>query len=134
MRKQLAQFRLKELHATADRLFAEAQVQGEVRYVEALLKDLNADDLREIGTRLCTLAPQVGVVLGSLCDGKPLLLVCMSEAMVKSGAPAAGAIVKEVGKFIAGGGGGQAHFASAGGKNPAGLEEAVRAAMEKLRG
>lgn len=134
LRKQLAQFRLKELHATADRLFADAQTQGEVRYVEALLKDLNADDLREIGTRLCTLAPQVGVVLGSLCDGKPLLLVCMSEAMVKSGAPAAGAIVKEVGKFIAGGGGGQAHFASAGGKNPAGLEEAVRAAMEKLRG
>ncbi len=134
LRKQLAQLRLRELHDAADRLFAEAQRQGDSCYVQAILKDLTADDLREIGTRLCTLAPKVGVVLGSLCDGKPLLLVCMSEALVNAGAPAAGAIVKAVGKLIGGGGGGQAHFASAGGKNPAGLEEAVREAMGKLRG
>ena len=103
-------------------------------YISAVLKDMSADDLREIGTRLCTLAPKVGVVLGSVIEGKPLLLVCMSEALSKSGAPAAGAIVKEVGKLIGGGGGGQAHFASAGGKNAAGLEEAVKQASQKLQG
>jgi len=42
--------------------------------------------------------------------------------------------VKEVGKLIGGGGGGQAHFASAGGKNAAGLEEAVKQASQKLQG
>ena len=38
-----------------------------------------------------------------------------------------------MGKLIGGGGGGQAHFASAGGKNPAGLDEALKTAMNKLK-
>ena len=134
LRKKLEHYKVAELHAIADKLFAAADIEDGVSYVSAVLKDMSADDLREIGTRLCTLAPKVGVVLGSVIEGKPLLLVCMSEALSKSGAPAAGAIVKEVGKLIGGGGGGQAHFASAGGKNAAGLEEAVKQASQKLQG
>lgn len=134
LRKQIEQLRTQQLHAKAQELFEHAERKNDINYISAILENLTADDLREIGTRLCTLAPKVGVVLGSCYENKPLLLVCMSEALSKAGAPAAGSIVKEVGKLIGGGGGGQAHFASAGGKKPEGLEEAVRQASEKLQG
>ena len=134
LRKKIEQYKTAQLHDIANKLFATADRHEDVSYVSAVLKDMSADDLREMGTYLCSLASKVGVVLGSVTDAKPLILVCMSEGLTKSGAPSAGAIVKEVGKLIGGGGGGLAHFASAGGKNAAGLEEAVKTAMEKLKG
>ncbi|MDR2843401.1 MAG: alanine--tRNA ligase [Candidatus Symbiothrix sp.] len=62
-------------------------------------------------------------------DGKPLLTVMISEDLVKTGLHA-GQLVREAAKHIQGGGGGQAHFATAGGKEAAGLA----AALEELRG
>ena len=60
------------------------------------------------------------VVIGSVFDNKPLLTVTMSEDQVKAGLNA-GQLVREAAKLIQGGGGGQPHFATAGGKNPDGL-------------
>jgi len=135
LRKKLEQYKIAELNAIADKLFASAEKVGEdTLLISATLEGIDADALREIGMHLTTRAPKVGVVLGSVFENKPLLLVCMNDAFNKAGAPAAGQIVKEVGKLISGGGGGQALLASAGGKNAAGLAEAVKEAMKRLRG
>ncbi|MDR0547735.1 MAG: alanine--tRNA ligase, partial [Dysgonamonadaceae bacterium] len=64
-------------------------------------------------------------------DGKPLLTVMISDDLVQSGLNA-GQIVREAAKHIQGGGGGQAHFATAGGKNPAGLAEALNTMLACL--
>ena len=62
-------------------------------------------------------------------EGKPLLTVTMSEDQVKAGLNA-GQLVREAAKLIQGGGGGQPHFATAGGKNPEGLSQAVDKVIE----
>ncbi len=69
------------------------------------------------------------VVIGSVDNGKPTLTVSLSDDLVKEGKNA-GALVREAGKLIKGGGGGQPHFATAGGKDPEGLQAAVTKIIE----
>ena len=65
-------------------------------------------------------------------EGKPMLTVMLSEDLVKSGKNA-GNIVRGAAKCIQGGGGGQPHFAQAGGRNPQGLEDALIAMRDALK-
>ena len=69
------------------------------------------------------------VAIGSALGGKPTLTVTFSDDLVKEGKNA-GALVREAGKLIKGGGGGQPHFATAGGKDPDGLKAAVDKIVE----
>ena len=64
-------------------------------------------------------------------EGKPMLTVMLSEDLVKGGKNA-GNIVRGAAKAIQGGGGGQPHFAQAGGRNPQGLNDAMVAMREAL--
>ncbi len=64
-------------------------------------------------------------------EGKPMLTVMLSEDVVKSGKKA-GDIVRGAAKCIQGGGGGQPHFAQAGGRNPQGLNDAMQTMLEAL--
>ena len=64
-------------------------------------------------------------------EGKPMLTVMLSEDVVKSGKKA-GDIVRGAAKCIQGGGGGQPHFAQAGGRNPQGLNDAMKSMLEAL--
>ena len=64
------------------------------------------------------------VVIGSQFENKPLLTIIMSDDMVQTGLNA-GKMVREAAKLIKGGGGGQPHFAQAGGKDVSGLTDAI---------
>ncbi len=68
------------------------------------------------------------VVLGCVNEGKATLSVLVSDDLISSRSMNAGNIVRELAKSIQGGGGGQPGFATAGGKNPDGLDEALRLA------
>jgi nitroreductase len=69
-------------------------------------------------------------VVGSVAHEKPMLNVCMSDDLVKDHSLNAGQMVREAAKLIQGGGGGQPHFAQAGGKNVDGLSAAVDKVVE----
>ena len=71
-----------------------------------------------------------GVSVGEF-EGKPMLTVMLSEDIVKSGKKA-GDMVRGAAKCIQGGGGGQPHFAQAGGRNPQGLNDAMQAMLQAL--
>lgn len=71
-------------------------------------------------------------VIGGKDDGKCTLSIIASDNLIKEKDIHAGNIIREVSKHIQGGGGGQPFFATAGGKNPAGLEDAIAAVIEKL--
>ena len=70
------------------------------------------------------------VVIGSEEAGKPMLTVSVSEDLTSR--YNAGQMVREAAKLIQGGGGGQPHFATAGGKNPEGLHQAVDSIVNSL--
>ena len=72
------------------------------------------------------------VLLGAEKEGKALLTCYISKELAAAKELNAGQIVRELGKFIQGGGGGQPFFATAGGKNPEGIEEALNAAKNYL--
>ncbi len=90
----------------------------------------DAQSAKDIAFQLRGQFPQnLIVVIGSVFEGKPMLTVCASDDVVASGFNA-GAYVRQAGSLIQGGGGGQAHFATAGGKNPDGILPAVEKVVE----
>ena len=75
--------------------------------------------------------PQMAAVLGSVTAGKPALLIVLGQARIDAGLNA-GQMVRTLGKEIQGGGGGQPHFATAGGRNADGLDKALALAKEMI--
>jgi alanyl-tRNA synthetase len=73
------------------------------------------------------------LVLGAIQNEKPLLACYISKNLVDSRGLHAGKIVRELGKYIQGGGGGQPFFATAGGKNAKGIAEALKNAETFLK-
>ena len=93
-----------------------------------------ADDVNTLKDALIAIRneqPDMAVVLGSVTDGKPALLIVLGENRVAAGLNA-GQMVRTLGKEIQGGGGGQPHFATAGGKNPDGLDKALSVAKDLI--
>jgi alanyl-tRNA synthetase len=92
--------------------------------------DLDAQGMKDVSFELGETLDQAILVLGSKKSGKALLSCYISKSLVSGLNKDAGAIVRNLGKYIQGGGGGQAFFATAGGKNPAGISTALSNAKD----
>jgi len=112
-------------------LLKNAEVINGITWISAKL-DLDTDSIKNLAFELRTTAGNVFVVLASESDGKAGLTVAISDDLVKAGKLNAGNIVREIAKEVQGGGGGQPHIATAGGKNPAGIPAALEKAREIL--
>ena len=93
--------------------------------------DFELNQLRDVMLSLRTQFPDMAVVLGSTFGDKPSLLVALGQNRVDAGKNA-GNIVRTAGKEMQGGGGGQPGYATAGGKNLAGLDAAMKVAAEMV--
>ena len=124
LKKQVEEF-MKEKEATVkNKLIEGAKEINGVKVIKSVLP-MPADAVKNIAFQLKGQFPEnLFVVIGSVFENKPLLTVTMSDDQVKAGLNA-GQLVREAAKLIQGGGGGQPHFATAGGKNPDGLNAAV---------
>ena len=89
--------------------------------------DMNG--LRELGDQLKEKIGEGIVVIASNVDGKVNLMATATDAAMKAGAHA-GNLIKEIAKLVGGGGGGRPNMAQAGGKNPAGIDDAIAKAKE----
>ncbi len=94
--------------------------------------DLDAKSVKDLAFSIDQEITNLFLIIGSNTGDKATLTVIISKDLVDQKKLNAGQIVRELGKFIQGGGGGQPHFATAGGKNPAGIDQALQAARELL--
>ncbi len=110
-----------------DELIAEVQ---NINGINFLAKRIDADTTaaKDIAYGMRAVVENLFLVLGSENDGKATLSVLVSDDLIASKNMNAGNIVRELAKAIQGGGGGQPGFATAGGKNPQGLDEALKLA------
>ncbi|MGV3461213.1 MAG: alanine--tRNA ligase [Flavobacterium sp.] len=94
---------------------------------------LDANGAKDLAYELGNLGTNLFIVLATETDGKPMLTCYISKELVAEKGLNAGTVVRELGKYIQGGGGGQPFFATAGGKNAAGINEALGAAVEFIK-
>ena len=131
MAKQMAQVRQARDNFMVEKLTDFAETVGEYRMIVKPL-DIVPESVKNIAFELRSRMENVAVVFGSNFGGKPTLTVALSDSAVALGLNA-GAIVREAAKLMQGGGGGQPHYATAGGKNSEGLEAAMNAAADMIK-
>ncbi|WP_292889830.1 alanine--tRNA ligase [Nonlabens sp.] len=112
-------------------LIASAQFINGVNFIAAKT-DLDAKSVKELAFDIERDQKNLFLIIGAANGDKATLTVILSKNIVEDKGLDAGKIVRELGKHIQGGGGGQGHFATAGGKNPAGIEEALIAAKRMV--
>ncbi len=96
----------------------------------AKLVDVDANGAKDLAYEIGTTAKNIFLILATADEGKPMLTCYISKELVAEKNLNAGNVVRELGKFIQGGGGGQPFFATAGGKNIAGLTDALNHAVQ----
>ncbi|WP_396601988.1 alanine--tRNA ligase [Algibacter sp. R77976] len=106
----------------------------EINGVQFLAKklDLDAGGLKDVAFELGSQFDNLFLLFATEQNGKALLSCYISKELVESKGLNAGQVVRELGKYIQGGGGGQPFFATAGGKNPNGIQEALENANKYL--
>ena len=125
----LVKDKVKNLKAS---LIAEIQEINGVRFL-AKHVDLNPEGAKDLAYELGNLGNNLFLVLATVEEEKPMLTCYVSKELVAEKNLNAGQVVRELGKFIQGGGGGQPFFATAGGKNVAGIQQALEKAIEFIK-
>lgn len=112
-------------------LLAELEDINGVHFLAKKL-DLDAAGIKDLSFEMGNNKDNLFLLFGTEQNGKALLSCYISKELVAKKNLNAGTIVRELGKFIQGGGGGQPFFATAGGKNPEGIDKALAQVKEYL--
>jgi len=109
--------------------FTIVERERDIVLVEA--RAVKGGELRDLSDRLRQQEKAAGVIVGSVDDGRAYLVVNLDESLVSKGLDAS-QLVREIGRHIGGGGGGRPTLAEAGGRNPAGLRDALEAGKQAI--
>ena len=129
LKKQVEEFMKEKETSLKAHLLEHIQEVNGVKVIKFCMP-LPAETVKNIAFQLRgEISENLFFVAGTVDNNKPMLTVMLSDNLVSTGLKA-GALVKEAAKLIQGGGGGQPHFATAGGKNPDGLTAAIDKVIE----
>ncbi|MBQ3784240.1 MAG: alanine--tRNA ligase [Lachnospiraceae bacterium] len=106
------------------------EVNG-VKVLATKLEGVDMNGLRNLGDELKTKLGEGVILLASAVDGKVSLVAMATDSAMKQGAHA-GNLIKEIASTVGGGGGGRPNMAQAGGKNPAGIDDAIEKAIQVI--
>ena len=130
MKKEIEGFQAQAVERAAKQLVEKAREINGVKVVTAVMP-MNPAAAKDLAFKIrAAVDKSLLCVLGTHADNKPQLSIMMSDDMVSDHGLNAGQMVREAAKLIQGGGGGQPHFAQAGGKNADGLSAAVDKVIE----
>ena len=131
LKKEIQALAKLQLQAIKQQLAGEIETVNGVQFLAAEV-DLDAGMMKDLAFDLGQNNTALFLVLASKKGGKPILSCYISKELVTSNELNAGNVVRSLGKHIQGGGGGQAFFATAGGKNVDGIAAALKAARELI--
>ncbi|NDP20845.1 MAG: alanine--tRNA ligase [Paludibacter sp.] len=132
LKKQVEAFMHEKIMSLRDSLLANA---NEINNIKVIRFDgnLNADQVKTLAFQIRNVQTEhLFFVAGCVADGKPSLTILISDDLVAAGMNAVN-IARDAAKEIQGGGGGQSFFASAGGKNAAGINRAIEKALNAVK-
>lgn len=113
---------------------ADSQIQeiNGIKLLAMAVPDVDMNGLRNLGDQMKEKVGDGVVVLASSTGGKVSLLAMVTDGAMEKGAHA-GNLIKEIASLVGGGGGGRPNMAQAGGKNPAGIPDAIAKAAEVVQ-
>ncbi|MEZ4829721.1 MAG: alanine--tRNA ligase [Bacteroidia bacterium] len=132
LEKEIAQFRAAQVGRLRDELLAKTESHQGINLIRSKVSVSGADDLKQLSYDLKKVAENTLIVLGAVINEKPLLSVIMSDDLASTQKYHAGEMIRTLAREIQGGGGGQPFYATAGGKNPEGLDQALAKVTELL--
>ena len=113
-------------------LLKNVKLQNGINVIAQKIDLTNADAIKNISFELRNQIPDSFILLASENDGKAMLSLIISDSLVQSGNLNATTVIRNISKHIQGGGGGQPFYATAGGKNPAGIDAAIEEALKMI--
>ena len=132
LKKQIEQLLKEKAKNLKGELASQLQEINGVKFL-ATQVDLNAEGAKDLAYELGNLGTNLFLVLATAEEDKPMLTCYISKELVAEKNLNAGQVVRELGKYIQGGGGGQPFFATAGGKNIDGIKEALEKAVDFIK-
>jgi alanyl-tRNA synthetase len=131
--KQIEEFERKAASGIKDELKKKVQAIGGVNVIAEVIQLDSAQAVKDLAFQLKGEVESLFLVLGSAIGGKPSITIMIADNLVPEKGLNAGAIVREAAKEMQGGGGGQAFYATAGGKDLSGLSAAVEKAKSFVK-
>ena len=132
LKKQLEQLLKDKAKGLKGELATQIQEVNGIKFL-ATQVDLDANGAKDLAYELGNNETNLFLVLATATEDKPMLTCYISKELVANKGLNAGQVVRELGKYIQGGGGGQPFFATAGGKNVTGIKEALEKAVEFVK-
>jgi alanyl-tRNA synthetase len=129
LKKQVEQLIKDKAKGLKGELTSQIQEINGVKFL-ATQVDLDANGAKDLAYDLGANETNLFIVFATVTEDKPMLTCYISKELVSDKGLNAGQVVRELGKYIQGGGGGQPFFATAGGKNAAGIPEALEKAVD----
>lgn len=115
-------------------LLDQVEAIGGINFIGTIVEIGSANAMKAIAFQLKNEIESLFLIIGATINGKAFLTVMVDEKLSASKDLDASKIIREISPFIKGGGGGQAHFATAGGKNPDGLSLAILETKNRVEG
>lgn len=129
LKKQLEKLAENEQNRMVGEIVKNLHRRGDIKYSAINVEVNNPKQLRDIAFRVKNRESDIFLILGTVVDQKPFLAVMIDDQLVEKKNLDARIIIKDIAPLIEGGGGGQPFFATAGGKNPQGLQQALEKAL-----
>lgn len=132
LRKELEQMIIQKASMLKDDLVKKAESINGVNFIATRVDIPSAEAIKNLSFEMREKLNDLFLVIAAEIDGKPSISVIISDSLVQDKKLNASQIVRELGKEIQGGGGGQPFYATAGGKDASGLDRALEKAKQYL--
>jgi alanyl-tRNA synthetase len=133
LKKSVEKFQVESATLRLKELVEKAVKINNITFVSGQIETDSTDIMKNIAYQLRTYSDNTVMVIGSVNAGKANILVTVSDDLVNGRNISAVEIIREISGEINGGGGGQPFLATAGGKNPEGMQRAIKKAAEFLK-